>query len=330
MSNSENYIDLSPLLLQARDVKTSITDLEFLSKSEYDVVRGEVALNQNTPNEILKNLSLDKSHYIQNCLTRRRKKDANEPLIHPTAIISKKAKIASDVSVGPYSLIYDNVIINEGTIIESHCEIGHPTTLFHHDMPPLVINKNSYIRSHSIFYEGSSLGENLVTGHRVTVREKTKAGRNFQIGTLGDIQGSCEIGDFVRFHSNIFIPQYSTIGDYVWIFPFVVLTNDPHPPSHVQMGVRVESYAVIATGSVVLPGITVGKDSLVGAHSLVSKDVKPNTVVAGSPAKYICDTNKIKLRDTGESAYPWRKHFHRGYLPEDISRWLSEFSKTSL
>lgn len=246
-------------------------------------------------------------------------------MLHPTAIISPKAKLGKDVRVGPYTVIHDNVVIGDGTSIESHCEIGHPTLLA--EGTPLVIRQSSLIRSHSVFYEGSSFGESLVTGHRVTVREKTQAGRNFQIGTLGDIQGHCVIGDYVRFHSNVHIGQRSEIGNYVWIFPYVVLTNDPHPPSNVQMGVTVEDFAVIATMSIVLPGVRVKKGALVGAHSSVAWDVEEDTVVAGAPAKFICETSKLKLKDgSGASAYPWRKHFHRGYPEEVISEWLREFS----
>ena len=246
-------------------------------------------------------------------------------LIHSTAIVSPTAKIGKDVKVGPYSIIYDNVEIGDGSVIESHCEIGYPTPNLTGDHL-LSIGKNSLVRSHSIFYEGSSFGDNLITGHRVTVREKTKAGRNFQLGTLGDIQGHCEIGDFVRFHSNVHIGQHSIIKNYVWIFPYVVLTNDPHPPSDLMLGVTIESYVAIATMSIVLPGVTIREGALVGAHSSVSRDVDADTVVAGSPAKFICETSKIKLKDgSNRNAYPWRQHFHRGYLPEVVDEWIAEF-----
>jgi acetyltransferase-like isoleucine patch superfamily enzyme len=246
-------------------------------------------------------------------------------LIHPTAIISPKAKIGQAVSVGPYSLIHDNVEIGDNTVIESYCEIGYPTP--NSEGMPIVIGKNSRIRSHSIFYEGSVFGEELVTGHRVTVREKTYAGRNLQIGTLGDIQGHCEIGEYTKFHSNVHIGQHSKIGNYVWIFPYVVLTNDPHPPSHLMMGVSIEDYVAIATMSVILPGVTVKQGALVGAHSSVAKDVDEDTVVAGAPAKVICKTNEVKMKDgSKQSAYPWRRHFHRGYSEETVALWKKEFS----
>jgi acetyltransferase-like isoleucine patch superfamily enzyme len=246
-------------------------------------------------------------------------------MIHSTAIISPEAKLGSNVSIGPYSIIYPNTVIGDNTTIGSHCEIGHPTPLA--QGVPLTLGAGSLIRSHSIFYEGSTFGEKLVTGHRVTAREATRAGVNFQIGTLCDIQGHCSIGDYVRFHSNVHIGQHSTVGNFVWIFPYVVLTNDPHPPSEVMTGATVEDYAAIATMSILLPGVTVGKGALVGAHSSVNRDVAPDTVVAGSPAKFICETSKVKLKDgSGNAAYPWRKHFHRGYPEDVIAAWLKEFS----
>ncbi|MGH6645890.1 N-acetyltransferase [Aquabacterium sp.] len=245
-------------------------------------------------------------------------------MIHDSAIVSTKARLGQKVSIGPFSIVHDNVEIGDGTIIGSHCELGIPSSLG--DGSPLVIGANGLIRSHSIFYESSSFGKRLVTGHRVTVREMTRAGENLQIGTLGDIQGHCSIGHHVRFHSNVHIGQKSTIGDCVWIFPYVVLTNDPHPPSEVLLGVTIEDFVAIATMSIVLPGVTIGRGALVGAHSSVSRDVEPDTIVSGSPAKFMGATSKIILKDgSNESAYPWRRHFHRGYPDDLVDSWIEEF-----
>ncbi len=246
-------------------------------------------------------------------------------MIHQTAVVDSKAKIGNNVSIGPYTIIHGNVEIGDGTTIGSHCEIGVPSALS--GGQPLIIGDSSLIRSHSVFYEGSTFGKSLSTGHRVTVREQTVAGEAFQIGTLGDIQGHCTIGNYVKFHSNVHIGQHSTIGDYVWIFPYVVLTNDPHPPSNVMMGATVEDFVAIATMSILLPGVTVKNGALVGAHSSVNRDVEPDTVVAGSPAKFICNTKEIKMKDgSGQSAYPWRKHFHRGYPEAAVAAWVAEFA----
>lgn len=240
-----------------------------------------------------------------------------------TGSISSKARIGNRVEIGNYVTIYDNVIIGDDVVIEPYTVLGAPTKLA--EGLPLKIGSNSLIRSHSIFYEGSEFGEGLVTGNRVTVREKVKAGRNLQIGTLSDFQGHTEIGEYVRTHSNVHIGQKSLIGNYVWIFPYVVLTNDPHPPSNVLKGVTVEDYAVIATMSCVMPGVRIGRGSLVAAHSMVRKDVMPGQLVGGVPAKEIGRLESIKLQDGSErQAYPWTRHFHRGYPEQVVTEWRSE------
>lgn len=245
-------------------------------------------------------------------------------LIHSSAIISEKAFIGKNVKIGPFTIVYDNVEIGDNCIIESHCELGVSNHLS--ESKKLKLSKNSHIRSHSIFYEGSEFGEKLVTGHRVTVREKTIAGKNLQIGTLSDIQGHCEIGDYVRFHSNVHIGQKSRIGNYVWIFPYVVLTNDPHPPSEILIGPVVEDFAAIGTMSVLLPGTQIAKGVLVGAHSAVKGNTEPDSLYLGSPAKKICPLKAIRSAD-GQQIYPWRKFFHRGYPEQVVQDWLKEFQK---
>ncbi|WP_426190338.1 N-acetyltransferase [Massilia sp. DWR3-1-1] len=244
--------------------------------------------------------------------------------IHATAIVSANAVIGDNVEIGPFTIIHDDVRIGDNTTIGSHCEIGLPTALAKN--PTLTIGANSTIRSHSILYAGSTFGERLTTGHRVTIREGTQAGINFQLGTLSDIQGDCVIGDYVRTHSNVHIGKHSVVGNFVWIFPYVVLTNDPHPPSDVSVGCTIGDYAAIATMSVILPGVLVGEHSLVAAGSVVGKTVEPHTVVGGAPAKFLCATTVIKLKDgTERPAYPWPTHFHRSYPEAIVAKWRDEF-----
>lgn len=238
-----------------------------------------------------------------------------------SSIIHPDAKIPNNVQIGNFCTIHGNVEIGDGSIIEDYCTLGHPSPLA--EGKPLIIGKGSHIRSHSVFYEGSVFGDGLVTGHRVTVRELTQAGPGLQLGTLCDIQGHCTIGDYVKFHSNVHIGQKTILHNFIWIFPYTVLTNDPHPPSDGFLtGVEVFDFAVITTMCCVLPGVKIGEHSLVGANSLVVKDVEPHTVVSGVPAKYMCETNEIKLRDGSDRpAYPWTSHFKRGYPEEIYAKW---------
>ena len=243
--------------------------------------------------------------------------------IHPSSYVSPEAKLGDDVEVGPFSIIHANVILGSRVKVGAYCELGIPTPLG--DGTPLIIGDDSLIRSHSVFYESSSFGAGLTTGHRVTIREQTIAGAGFQIGTLCEIQGDCSVGDYVRFQSNVFVGKKTIIGNFVWILPYVVLTNDPTPPSNVLMGCVIEDYASIAAASVVLPGVIVGHHSLVAAQACVTKNVPPGKVVAGVPARVVGDSKCIKLRDgTNRAAYPWTSHFTRGYPSSITDNWVAK------
>lgn len=220
--------------------------------------------------------------------------------------------IGDNVSIGIGTIIYPNVEIEENSFIGPYCIIGEPTMPFYnkkeeHYFQETKIGKNSIIRSHSVIYEGVIIGESFQTGHRVTIREESEIGNNCSLGTLCDLQGKLTIGNYARLHSNVHIGQLSTIEDYVWIYPNVILTNDPYPPMGDLRGVTVREYAQIATSSVIMPGVEIGKNALIGASTQVKKDVKPERVVVGVPGRDICSVRD--LRDgNGKQIYPWKEY----------------------
>lgn len=242
-------------------------------------------------------------------------------MIHPTAHVADDAEIPDDAEIGAFTLIHRGVHLGSGTVIGSHCSIGEPTDLA--EGRPLVLGVGCTVRSHSVIYSGSTFEEGLETGHHVTIREGVTAGPNLRVGTLADLQGDTTFGRYVRLHSSVQVHKGSTVGDFVWIFPGAVLTNDPHPPSDVATaGVAVEDFAVIAATACVAPGVRIGARSLVAAASMVTRDVPPDTVVMGSPARQVGPTAGVVLRDgSNRPAYPWTTHFHRGYPREVIEEW---------
>lgn len=232
--------------------------------------------------------------------------------IHQTAVISEDAILGENVRVGAFTIIHAGVELGENTEIGSHCEIGVPSKLADNDK--LLIGANSLIRSHSVFYIGSRFGDGLVTGHHVTVRENTVAGVSLQLGTRGDIQGHCTIGDYLRTHSHVHIGQKSLIGNYVWMFPDVLLTNDPCPPSEILVGPTIQDFAVISSKATLLPGVVIGNSAVVGAQSLVGIDVPDGMLANGSPAKVVGPASILRMKDDPSmKVYPWKERFTRGY-----------------
>lgn len=260
---------------------------------------------------------------------------ASDAVIGKNVTIGHNCIVEAGVAIGDNTYIDSNTIIRSGTsigensFIGSNCIIGEYWMDFCVDreehIHPLKVGKKALVRSGSIIYAGSEIGDNFQSGHQVTIREKAKIGNNVSVGTLSDIQGNCHIGNYVRLHSNVHIGQLSVIDDFAWIFPYVVLTNDPTPPSDHFMGVHVHPFAIIATGAIIMPGMEIGQDALVAASAMVNKPVEPYAVVGGNPAKPFSDVRKIKNKITGEPVYPWRHHFNT-YMPwadSDFETWYA-------
>ena len=244
--------------------------------------------------------------------------------------ISPSAIIGKNVRIGDRTIIYDNVVIGDNTIICNDCVIGEPLYTYYRDSdnyqnPKTIIGADSLIRSHTIIYAGNEIDDFFQTGHRVTIRENAKFGKHCSIGTLCDIQGYSVFGDYCRLHSNVHIGMQSRLGNYVWVFPYTVFTNDPTPPSEICIGPTVDDYSIVATHCLLLPGVKIGKHCLIGACSMVSKDVADYKVAVGSPAKVVKDVREIIDRTTSEAHYPWPYRFERGMPWEGIGfeKWQS-------
>lgn len=102
-----------------------------------------------------------------------------------------------------------------------------------------------------------------------------------------------EIGDFVFFNRGVFVDSKGgvIIGNQVCLTEDVrIFTHAHSESSHIireYNPVVIKDYAKIYTGAIILPGVTIGEQAIVAANSIVSQDVPPNMVVAGSPARIV-------------------------------------------
>lgn len=244
--------------------------------------------------------------------------------------IGHNVEIEDHVYIDYNTIIRDHVRIKQGTYIGANCILGEYLPDFYKERKiiehKVSIGEKSLIRSGSIIYGGCEIGDEFQTGQNVTIRENTIIGDHVSIGTYCDVQGDCRIGNYVRMQSGVYIAQKALIEDYVWIFPHVVVTNDPTPPSNQLCGVTIRKFSVIAAGSILLPGITIDGDSLVAAGAVVTKNVNKGEVVAGNPAKVIGNIEDIKNHVTGEKVYPWRYTFKRAmpWEASDFNTWYQE------
>ena len=187
--------------------------------------------------------------------------------------------------------VYKNVKLKKGYRMEDFVIIGKPPDGEKDGESETVLGVNAVIRSHTVIYSGNIIGDDFKTGHHVMIRENNIIGDNVSIGTHTVLEHDVKIGNNVRVHSNVFIPEYSILEDYCWIGPNVVFTNALYPLSkgvkENLKGPLIKKGAIIGANSTILPGVTIGENSLIGAGSVVTRDVGNNVVVAGNPAKVI-------------------------------------------
>jgi len=134
-------------------------------------------------------------------------------------------------------------------------------------------------------------------------------GDNTKVGTFVEIQKGAKIGSKCKISSHTFICEGVTIEDNVFVGHNVTFINDLYPKATTENGelqtdddwecipTLVKKGASIGSSATLLSGITVGERAIVGAGSVVTKDVPPDTIVAGNPAKIIRVIDDVHRRD---------------------------------
>lgn len=195
------------------------------------------------------------------------------------------------------AIIYPGVKLGKNCEVEDYVIIGTPPKGCVAGQLNTVIGDNALIRSHSVIYAGNIIGTNFQTGNKANIREQNEIGDDVSIGTLSIIEHHVKIGHGVRIHSHAFIPEYCILEEGCWIGPNVVLTNAKYPKSITAKeelrGVYIMKNAKIGANVTILPGITIEENALVGAGSVVTKNILKDTVVFGNPAIINKDISKI-------------------------------------
>jgi len=199
-------------------------------------------------------------------------------MIHPTAIIHEGAKLAPDVSVGPYSIIGEHVEIGSGTWIGPH----------------VVINGHTRIGQGNQIFQFSSLGEmpqdkkyqgeetRLEIGDRNVIREFC----TFNRGTSQDV-GVTRVGDDNWIMAYVHLAHDCQIGNHT------IFANNAQLAGHVHVG----DYAILGGFTVVHQFCHIGGHSITGMGTILFKDIPPYVTAAGHEAQpHGINTEGLKRR----------------------------------
>ena len=219
--------------------------------------------------------------------------------IAATAIIHDNVEIEDGVIIHDYVVIYSGTVIKSGTEIFDHCVLGKlPTSpgitsrKLKDKYDPLIVGENCVLCPGTVLYAGTMIGHNNLFGDFCSIREECKIGNNCIISRNVSVNYNTEIGNDTKIMDNSHITGNMKIGNHVFISTLVATTNDntmgreEYNENHVRGAVICDDVTIGAAANI-LPQITIGRNAIVGAGAVVTKDVPENKVVMGVPAKIV-------------------------------------------
>jgi acetyltransferase-like isoleucine patch superfamily enzyme len=162
-----------------------------------------------------------------------------------------------------------------------------------------MIDSTAYVHPLANVETGAAIGANTRVWQFATVRAGAKVGADCIIGQGAFVDADVVIGDRCKLENYVSVHRGARVDDEVFLGPGAILANDRWPRATTASGALktnddwrcepaiIEKRASIGAGAIVLPGVRVGRNAMVGAGAVVTRDVGPNGVVVGSPARAV-------------------------------------------
>lgn len=205
--------------------------------------------------------------------------------------------------------IFSSVMIGAGATIEDGVIIGQPPHGKKEGEVPTVIGTDAFIRANTIIMAGTTIGNDFQTGPNVFIREHNVLGNNVAVWANTVLNYGNTIGNNVRIHVGCFLEK-TTIGSDIFIGPRVTFSDDPHPvmPADFEecwKGATIDDGAIIGAGCVFLPHVHIGKAAVIGAGSVITKDIPDFAVAYGNPARVTKTIEEILCKRCGKAHKPY-------------------------
>jgi acetyltransferase-like isoleucine patch superfamily enzyme len=209
---------------------------------------------------------------------------------------TNRLTIGPNCSIGPNAVIFYDVEIGNNARIEAGAVVTRevPSSAVFMGIPAQIKphnTKNNIMVHDSALLESDNVGEGTRIWAHTHILPGARIGADCNICDQTFIENDVIIGDRVTVKSGVHIWDGARIEDDVFIGPNVAFTNDRYPRSKQYpktfLNIVIQKGASIGANATLLPGITIGENAMVGAGAIVTKDVPPNALVVGSPARIV-------------------------------------------
>lgn len=210
-------------------------------------------------------------------------------------VIEDDVTIGENVVIGHHAVILKGTIIEDGVHIGSHCVLGIQPAAnkrmrdISNLQQPLIIQSGTKIGHLVSIYAGTQIGKNVFVGDHASIRENVCIKEQSIIGRAAIIELNTVIGNNCTIQTLAYITGDTILEDDVFIGPCVSMSNDKYMGTqdyHLK-GPFISKGAKIGNNASLLPSIRIGKNTIVGAGAVVTKNTGDDKVVAGVPAKEI-------------------------------------------
>ena len=235
--------------------------------------------------------------------------------------VEKDVSLGNGVRIGQNSIIKENVTIGEDVVIFPNVYVGRNTR----------IDDGSIIQYGAFIEHDCNIGKHCRIGTSTVLRRETNIGDHSIFGSLSASEGKNWIGNHVLIHSQCHLTTGIIIEDWVFIAPMFVGANDPkmlhgrrRVEKFVPKGPHIKFGSGIAVNVTLLPGVVIDRECIIGASSLVTRDVPDFSVAYGAPAKVAKSVDE-KWRLPEEMYQEFRERVSEEDLVKFTDRVLSDY-----
>jgi acetyltransferase-like isoleucine patch superfamily enzyme len=217
----------------------------------------------------------------------------------PGLVLGDGVRLGEGVRFGAHVVVHAGARIAAGAVIQDGAVIGKAPALGRHSRAArpaggaaTVVEAGAVVGCHAVIVAGAHIGPGAVVADHVLVREGARLEEAAVVGHGGTVGVRVVIGARSKLMSFATLPPGTLIEEDVFIGPCFIVTDDPTMGRHEgQPGVvrppALRRRCRVAASVTLLPGVEIGEDALVGAGSLVTRDVPPGATVAGNPARIL-------------------------------------------